>query len=212
MKNAIDFLPVIIDNYRVSNYKKDIKESEYMRVITGTARGRRLQTLEGNDVRPTTDNVKESVFSIIQFSIEGRKFLDAFAGSGQMGIEALSRGAEKAFFIDQRKQSAAVIKNNLKITGLSDKATVLNTDTLSFLSSTNEKFDIAFLDPPYRTGLLQSALDKIPCVMNKGGMIICEHPIDEELPQCTGDFVIKKNYKYGKIIITIYSHKEVEGI
>ena len=183
-----------------------------MRVITGTARGKRLQTLEGNDVRPTTDNVKEAVFSIIQFSIEGRTFLDAFAGSGQMGIEALSRGAKKAFFIDQKKQSAAIIKNNLKTTGLSDFATVLNTDTLSFIASTNEKFDIVFFDPPYRTGLLQSALDKVTRIMNKGGMIICEHPVDEELPEQIQDFVLKKNYKYGKIIITIYSHKEVEGI
>ena len=183
-----------------------------MRVITGTARGKRLQTLEGNDVRPTTDNVKEAVFSIIQFSIEGRTFLDAFAGSGQMGIEALSRGAKKAFFIDQKKQSVAIIKNNLKTTSLSDSAIVLNTDTLSFISSTNEKFDIVFFDPPYRTGLLQSALNKVTRIMNKGGMIICEHPVDEELPEQIEDFVLKKNYKYGKIIITIYSHKEVEGI
>ncbi len=192
--------------------KKIIKESEYMRVITGTARGRRLQTLDGNDVRPTTDNVKEAVFSIIQFSIEGRAFLDLFAGSGQMGIEALSRGAKKAVFIDNKKQSIEIIKNNLKSTKLSDFALVLNTDSLAFLSSSNERFDIAFLDPPYRTGLLQSALERMGRVMNKGGMIICEHPVDEKLPNEVGDFILKRNYKYGKIIITIYSHKEVEGI
>lgn len=183
-----------------------------MRVITGTARGRKLQTLNGNDIRPTTDNVKESVFSIIQFLVEGRTFLDAFAGSGQIGIEALSRGAKRAFFIDQRKQSIDVIKNNLKITNLSDFATVLNTDTLTFLSSTNEKFDIVFFDPPYKTGLLQSALSKVSHVMNKGGIIICEHPIDEVLPEETENFILKKNYKYGKIVITIYSHKEVDGL
>lgn len=183
-----------------------------MRVITGKARGRRLQTLDGTDVRPTTDNVKEAVFSIIQFSVEGRKFLDAFAGSGQMGIEALSRGAERVFFLDRKKEAVNVIKNNLKTTELSDFATVLNTDTLSFLASTNERFDIVFLDPPYGTGILQSALEKIVRVMNKNGMIICEHPTDEELPEQIEDFILKKNYKYGKIIITIYSHKEVEGI
>lgn len=183
-----------------------------MRVIAGTAKGRRLETLDGNDIRPTIDSVKEAVFSIIQFSTEGRSFLDAFAGSGQMGIEALSRGAKKAFFIDLKKRSVNIIKNNLKATGLSDAATVLNTDTLSFLASTKEKFDIVFLDPPYKTGLLHSALEKAVCVMNSSGMIICEHPADEVLPDMAGDFALKKNYKYGKIIITIYSHKEVEGI
>lgn len=183
-----------------------------MRVITGSARGRRLETPAGNDVRPTTDTVKEAVFSIIQFLIEGRTFLDAFAGSGQMGIEALSRGAKRAFFIDQKKQSIQIVKNNLKNTGLSDFATVLSTDTIAFLLSTKEKFDIAFFDPPYKTGILQSALEKAPLVMNRGGLIICEHPTDEKLPETTGEFAVKKKYKYGKIMITIYSHKEVEGI
>ncbi|MDD6489565.1 MAG: 16S rRNA (guanine(966)-N(2))-methyltransferase RsmD [Clostridia bacterium] len=192
--------------------KDFIKESGYMRVITGTARGRRLETPVGNDVRPTTDAVKESVFSIIQFNIEGRTFLDGFAGSGQMGIEALSRGAKRAVFIDQMKQSVQIIKNNLNKTGLSDRATVLPTDTIAFLASTSEKFDIVFFDPPYRTGILQSALENVPRVMNKGGIIICEHPTDEQLPTETGDFAVKKHYKYGKIMITVYSHKEVDGI
>ena len=183
-----------------------------MRVITGTSRGRRLVTPPGEDVRPTTDNVKESVFSIIQFSVEGRTFLDAFAGSGQMGVEALSRGAKKAVFLDNSRRSLDAVRKNLETTGLADKAEVRNTDTLSYLSGTAQRFDIAFLDPPYKTGLLQSALEILPKVMNESGVIICEHPFDEELPEETGDFIIKKNYKYGKIMITVYSHKEVDGI
>lgn len=183
-----------------------------MRVITGTSRGRKLVTPPGDDVRPTTDSVKESVFSIIQFSVEGRTFLDAFAGSGQMGIEALSRGAVKAVFLDNGRQSLAAVRKNLEATGLSDKAAVVNTDTVEYLKKTSQRFDIAFLDPPYKTGVLQKALEYIPTVMNKGGIIICEHPIDEELPEDIGEYRLKKSYKYGKIKISVYSHKEVEGI
>ena len=183
-----------------------------MRVITGKARGRKLQTLSGNDVRPTTDIVKEAIFSIIQFGIEGRVFLDAYAGSGQMGIEALSRGASKAVFLDSSRQSCEIVRKNLEITGLSENAVVKNTDTLSYITGTPEKFDIVFMDPPYRTGILAQTLEKIPRVMNKGGMIICEHPAEEKMPEETGGFVLKKEYKYGKIMISLYSHKEVEGI
>ena len=183
-----------------------------MRVITGIARGRKLQTPSGNDIRPTTDTVKEAVFSIIQFGIEGRAFLDAYAGSGQMGIEALSRGAERAVFLDSSRQAYETVRKNLEATGLSEKAVVRNTDTLSYISGVTERFDIVFIDPPYRTGLLRKTLEKVSGIMNTGGVIICEHPVDEAVPQETGDFVLKKNYKYGKIIITVYSHKEVLGV
>ena len=181
-----------------------------MRVITGTAKGRRLETLAGNDVRPTTANVKEAVFSIIQFSVEDSVFLDAFAGSGQMGIEALSRGARTAYFIDKSRKSMETVKRNLDAAGLSDRAVTKNTDTLGFLSETSERFDIAFLDPPYRTGLLEKAPLKTADVMNKSGYIICEHPVDEKIPDEVGNFAAKKNYRYGKIAVTVYSHKGVE--
>lgn len=183
-----------------------------MRVITGSARGRRLTSLEGNDVRPTTDTVKEAVFSIIQFSVEGRRFLDAFAGSGQMGIEALSRGAAEACFVDNSRRSLAVVRENLKLCSLEENARVVQSDTLSFLSSCREKFDIVFLDPPYKTGLLEKALAACANVVSEGGMIICEHPSDETLPKEAGDFSLKKQYRYGKIRISIYSGREVDGI
>ncbi len=104
------------------------------------------------------------------------------------------------------------MRKNLEITGLSENAVVKNTDTLSYITGTPEKFDIVFMDPPYRTGILAQTLEKIPRVMNKGGMIICEHPAEEKMPEETGGFVLKKEYKYGKIMISLYSHKEVEGI
>ena len=185
---------------------------ENMRVITGFSRGRRLVTPNGDAVRPTTDNVKESVFSIIQFSIEGRQFLDAFAGSGQMGIEALSRGAAGAVFLDNSKASLAIVRQNLALTKLQERAKVIQTDTLSYLSSCRERFDIAYLDPPYQQGLLQKALVLLPQVMQKSGVILCEHPADEVLPETVENFAAKKHYKYGKIMITVYSYKDVDGI
>lgn len=183
-----------------------------MRVITGVSRGRRLVTPAGLDVRPTADNVKEAVFSIIQFYVEGRRFLDAFAGSGQMGIEALSRGAASAVFIDSSRQSLDAVRKNLSATGLEKKAVVVKGDTLAYLSSRRDSFDIAFLDPPYRTGLLQSALELMPDVMSRNGIVICEHPADEELEESVGRLLLKKRHKYGRIMISVYSDKDVEGI
>lgn len=175
-----------------------------MRVITGSARGRRLFTLEGNDVRPTTDRVKEALFSIVQFELEGRRVLDLFAGSGQLGIEALSRGAKSAVFVDLSKKAADVVRRNLELTGLSKNASVICGDSLSFLKTHSPEFDIAFLDPPYSTGLLQEALGLVPNVMNKGGCIICEAPQDEKMPESAADFRLVKKYKYGKVSLFLY--------
>ena len=178
-----------------------------MRVITGSARGRKLEQLSGDDVRPTTDRVKEAVFSIIQFDIEGRRFLDLFAGSGQMGIEALSRGAAEAVFVDNRRESIEIVKRNLASTKLIH-GKVIQSDSISFLNTSRGTFDFRFLDPPYGTGLLQSALSKAEKSMNKTGLIICEYPIGEDLPEKLSDFVRYRDYKYGKIGITTYCHSE----
>ena len=175
-----------------------------MRVITGSARGKRLETLDGDDVRPTTDRVKEAVFSIIQFQTEGRRFLDLFAGSGQMGIEALSRGAESAVFADRSKKSISVIRKNLESVGFSDRAKVVQTDAQMFLKMNKTAFDIAFLDPPYSSDLIEECLPMLVQQMNRGGVIICETTLDRELPQSAGDFQIDREYRYGKIKITTY--------
>lgn len=176
-----------------------------MRVITGTARGRVLETVPGEDtVRPTTDRVKEAIFSAIQFEIEGREILDLFAGSGQLGIEALSRGARFATFIDLSKVSSDVQKRNLKKTGFTECSTVLTTDAFAFLKTVVKKFDIAFLDPPYSKGILQKVLPELAPKMNDGGIIICEKPVNEDMPQQVADFSEYKAYKYGKIAVVIY--------
>ena len=179
-----------------------------MRVITGSARGRRLITLEGEDVRPTTDKVKEALFSIIQFEIEGRKVLDLFAGSGQLGIEALSRGAKSAVFVDLSRQAVEVVKKNLEATGFTKSAVVLNTDSIAFVATRAENYDIAFIDPPYGKGLLQKVLPLVADIMNDGGVIVCEAPYDEEIPEAAGEFTLVKTYKYGKIKLATY-RKEV---
>ena len=181
-----------------------------MRVITGTARGRRLKELEGTETRPTTDRVKEGLFSALQFDIEGRRVLDLFAGSGQMGLEALSRGAGEAVFVDSSKASIEVVQKNIASTGLSRGAQVHHMDSLLFLQRKQNPFDIAFLDPPYRTGLLQQALPLTAALMNNGGLMIAEHPQDEEVPEAVGDFVRGREYRYGKILLTVYHHKDVE--
>lgn len=175
-----------------------------MRVITGSARGTTLRTLEGNNVRPTTDKVKEAVFSAIQFEIEGRRILDLFAGSGQLGIEALSRGAQSAVFVDADKNAIKIIKENLAKTKLDSLATVMQTDSIAFLSMTDKVFDIAFLDPPYETGLLQRALAKIGEHIAEGGTVICEHPFKEELEDEYNGLIRHKDYKYSKTAVTVY--------
>ncbi len=175
-----------------------------MRVITGSARGRRLITLEGEDVRPTTERVKEGVFSAIQFDIEGRRFLDLFAGSGQMGIEALSRGAVLAVFTDASNDSVEIIKKNLQTSGLFDKARVVRTDAFAFLAHTRDVFDIAFLDPPYGAGILPKALEETAKVMSDYGVILAEHPADQVLPRQVGAFSVVKVYRYGQILVSAY--------
>lgn len=176
-----------------------------MRVITGTARGTRLTTVAGNDiVRPTPEKIKEAIFSAIQFDIEGRRVLDLFAGCGQLGIEALSRGAESAVFVDTSEISLNVVKENLKATRLDEKAITVRSDYETYLARCNDTFDIAFLDPPYKAGFLNKALGLTAKVMSSYGIIICEHPTDIELPQTVDGFKIAKNYKFGNIIVTLY--------
>lgn len=178
-----------------------------MRVITGSAKGRRLKTLAGMDVRPTTDGVKEAIFSIVQFEVEGAVVLDLFAGSGQLGIEALSRGASKVVFVDNSLESIKVVKDNLKHTGLEENAVVINTANNAFLRSTRDKFDIAILDPPYNHNLIQKSMPQLIEKMAETGIIICEHEKETKLPESFGDFTVSKVYRHGRATLTAYRKK-----
>ena len=143
-----------------------------MRVITGSARGRKLEAPQGLETRPTSDMVKEAMFSIIQFEVEEAMVLDLFAGSGQLGIEALSRGAKFAVFVDASREAQEVIRANLQSTGLAQKSRVAAMDALGFLKSTGDRFSIALLDPPYQKGLLDEALPLLAGKMEEGLSLI----------------------------------------
>ena len=165
-----------------------------MRVITGIARGRKLRSPDGYDVRPTTEITKEALFSILQFELEGARVLDLFAGSGQLGIEALSRGAGFCTFVDS--------------TGLGANARVMPMDYLAFLQSTRETFDIALLDPPYAKGMIDQALPLLAEKMSESGVIVCETDKKEELPAQAGPFGIYREYRYRKSKLTVYRRRD----
>ena len=175
-----------------------------MRVITGSARGRKLKTPENYDIRPTTDNVKESVFNIIQFDIEGRRILDLFAGTGQLGIECLSRGASSAVFVDQSREAVKIVKDNLKACGLT--GTVVQSDALSFLRTCG-KFDIIFIDPPYDSDLYESVLNTVNSIdiLSDGGIIVCESRRERTLPDMSAPYKKRREYTYGKVKLCIYT-------
>ncbi len=181
-----------------------------MRVITGKARGVQLKTPEGMQTRPTTDRVKEALFSVIQFEIPGAKVLDLFGGTGQLGIEALSRGANSAVFVDAGDAACKLIKENLKRTKLEGEGKVVRSDYLDYLSRCRDSFDIIFLDPPYAEVFLENALKRITeiDILHSNGIIVTERPLGKELPWEYEGYTRSKDYKYGKTLITIYRKAE----
>ena len=176
-----------------------------MRVIAGKARGTKLQTLPGEDItRPTVDRVKEGMFSALQFILPGAQVLDLFAGSGQLGIEALSRGAAHCTFLDQDPAAVKVIRANCKAAGLADSSHVAQGEAGGFLRTTAERFHVVLLDPPYRHGTLAAILPAVDAVTRPGGTVLCESEIAADLPDECGGLVKKKQYRYGTVLVTRY--------
>jgi len=177
-----------------------------LRVITGKARGVVLKTPDGMKTRPTTDRVKEAMFSIIQFDIPGANVLDLFGGTGQLGIEALSRGAKSAVFVDAAEDACRLIRENLRRTKLDETAAVIRSDYLAYLRGCRDKFDIVLLDPPYAEVFLENALKKISeiDILKSGGIIVAERPAGKELPWDFEGFTRSKDYKYGSTLLTLY--------
>ena len=177
-----------------------------MRVITGKARGVQLKTPDGLATRPTTDRVKEALFSIIQFDIPGAKVLDLFGGTGQLGIEALSRGAKSATFVDAGEPACRLIRENLKRTRMEADGKVVRSDYMEFLSRCREQYNIIFLDPPYAEVFLENALKKITeiDILASGGIIVAERPLGKELPWDFEGYTRSRDYKYGKVLLTLY--------
>lgn len=177
-----------------------------MRVITGKARGIQLKTPDGMLTRPTADKVKEALFSIIQFDVPGASVLDLFSGTGQLGIEALSRGADKAVFVDAREDACKLIRENLKRTKLEDQGNVVRSDYLVYLNRCRDVFDVIFLDPPYAEEFLENALNRITeiDILRSGGIIVTERPLGKALPWEIAGYTRSRDYKYGKTLLTIY--------
>lgn len=175
-----------------------------MRIITGSARGRKLKTLDGLDVRPTTDKVKEAIYSSIQFEVEGSTVLDLFSGSGQMGIEALSRGANMCYFVDISRASIDCTKGNIDMCGFTRRSRVFNIDSIEFVRSTTQKFDIVIIDPPYSKGLVEKVLPLIEDRLNVGAKVICKHERGLRLSENFGELHLKKKRTYGKTEVSTF--------
>ena len=180
-----------------------------MRVITGIAKGRRLEELPGLSTRPTTDRVKEGLFSAIQFDIEGRRGLDLFAGTGQLGVEALSRGAAFCDFVDSAPAALKVTRRNVSACGFEGRSAFYGKDFSAFLGRAREKYGLVFLDPPYASGNLERALERIAAIdiVTGNGIIVCESPVEHTLPALPDPYEQGGEYRYGKIKVTIYRRR-----
>ena len=177
-----------------------------MRVISGKARGIVLRTPNGMETRPTADRVKEALFSIIQFELPCARVLDLFAGTGQLGIEAISRGASFAQFVDAREDACRLIRENLKRTAFENQANVVRCDYANYLAKCKDKFNIILLDPPYIEVFLENALKMITeiDILQSGGIIVTERPLEKELSFDFPGFTRSKDYKYGKTVLTLF--------
>ena len=181
-----------------------------MRIITGKARGIRLATLEGENTRPTSERAKEAVFSMLQFEIEGREVLDLFAGSGQMGLEAVSRGASCAVLVDKAKDAAAVISKNIEKTKLGDSCRLFCADVNDYIrtSAGRRKFDIVFIDPPYALHAVPATLEALlkAGLLKPTSTVVCESEESDVFatnPQLGEQFEVLKCAKYGMAHVTI---------
>ena len=183
-----------------------------MRVNTGTARGMALETLPGEDiVRPTSQKAKEAIFSALQFQIPGTTMLDLFAGSGQMGIEALSRGASHCVFVDNSRDAIGVIKRNLNRTDLFKSASVAETDALRYIQRNRTRFGFIYADPPYRKNIAGGLVEYLGRILEKGGFAAVEAEKEAVLPEESDELILKKRYDYGNTSIWLYTTKEDSG-
>ena len=178
---------------------------EILRVISGSARGKKLLCAEGRDIRPTLDRVKESIFNMIAFDIPDSDVLDLFSGSGALGIEALSRGAKSALFVDNSSSSLEITKKNLEMTHLLDKATLVKQDALDFLKNTTHKFDIIFLDPPYESSIYEDIIHEISQrgILKPSGILVIEADNVLTPPFSCEPFKVHRDKKYGRVKILI---------
>ena len=182
-----------------------------LKIITGTAKGRNIKTLEGEATRPTSERIKEAMFSSIQFDIENRRVLDIFAGSGQLGLEALSRGAASVMFIDSSREAMEIVKENLKTTGLGP-AKFLVSDARNYIrkASGREVYDLVFVDPPYALECCSDIMRKLADggMLAKGAIVVLESGTEIIEPDKFPDFELTKTKQYGrKTALNIFFYK-----
>lgn len=187
-----------------------------MRIIAGKANRKALVTLPGEEItRPTIERVKEGMFSAIQFEIQGRRVLDLFSGCGQIGLEAVSRGAESAVLIDASVDAVEIIKTNAKNTGLMKQCRISRMDYSEYLkgAANKEKFDLVFLDPPYSKDMKNEILKKVTRanILNNGAIVVCETNVDFcDEGESVYNLTFKKKYRYGKVFVTMFVYNEEE--
>lgn len=177
-----------------------------MRIITGDLKGRRLSVPRDNNIRPTTDKVKESIFNMVMPYIEDAVVIDLFSGTGNLGLEAISRGAKHCYFGDKARESLLLTKENIKHCQVEDQATIISGDFERVLERISEKADIIFLDPPYKAGLVESCLNKIEelDLLSEDGVIVIEHGKREILADEIGIFEKIKEKRYGTILVSLF--------
>lgn len=178
-----------------------------MRIISGQFRGRKLKTLEGMNTRPTADRVKESLFNILNTKVYDAKVLDLFAGSGSLGLEALSRGAEYCVFVDSSKEAINIVKENVTLCKVQENSKIINKDYLEVIKTINNKFDIIFVDPPYSKGIEIVVLENVKDILTEDGIIIIETDQTDIPPEEINGLVKYDARKYGRTIISFYEHK-----
>ena len=178
-----------------------------MRIIAGSLKGRKLETLKGNDVRPTGDKVKEAIFSMIDAYLDDSVVIDLFSGTGNLGLEALSRGAKMCYFGDNRQESIRITKINIEYCKVQESSKVISGSFEKVLAKMPEKADIIFLDPPYDKGLLTACFEKIREFkdLNEGGIIVSEHGIKDKLPDVVAGFTKIKEKRYGTVWVSLFS-------
>lgn len=178
-----------------------------MRIITGIAKGRKIKAPSGMDTRPTLDRVKESIFDILACKIEGKNILDLFAGTGNLGLEAISRGANKCIFVENNRDTYKILQENVTSLGFQKECELYNRDSfasLKFFHNNNNTFDIIFLDPPYGKGYIEKAISAIDGedLLNDDGIIVCEYDEKDLIPDTVGKIRSYRTEKYGRVKIS----------
>ena len=183
-----------------------------MRVVAGSARGRKLKAPRGMETRPTADRVKESIFNVLSSRLIATRVLDLFAGTGSLGIEALSRGADHAVFVEDNPRVIQIIRENVEAAGFVEKATVLRREAIGAIAEfqrSGEKFDLAFADPPYQKGWVSRVMQAMAAgpILAPGGVLVLEHTRREPAPQLVGALVLSRQLTYGDTVVSLYQEE-----